>query len=96
MTCWHQPDLANASRLEVTIPIENLQNWLLIERRLSSMETVRSIKVKEISSRQALVELSVSKSQEQLISELANQGFYLEERMGQLILVTTNTSQPLF
>jgi hypothetical protein len=61
-----QVSLANASRLEVTIPIENLQNWLLIERRLSSMETVRSIKVKEISSRQALVELSVSKSQEQL------------------------------
>ncbi len=79
-------DWANA--VEFVVPIRQLEEWVLIRRRLASSPTIRTVDVKSLEQERALVRLEHFGGRDQLDKALAQISLGLVDRGGQLTLVT--------
>lgn len=81
--------LSSSQKIDVRIPLSSHQDWMNIQRKLDAIGFISTWDLKELSSRSADVNLSLSSTPASLSEAFASEGFSLEQYDGTLVLNTT-------
>ena len=75
-------DFDHENKLVAIVPLDGIQTWLFVQRRLYSLAEVREIEVTALSAREAHLTLSYLGQAQQLTVALAQRGLILQSQEG--------------